>query len=357
MIEGEKSRRRGAAAAATVPVTELGDDGAVVFRLPDPGHLYSRVRLDAGLGTAGPRPELAWEDGVWSVQVDLPPLHRVEYGFEVTRTIADPGGTAEVESGFGPRSVIELPGYEQPAWVGRVVEPGTSTALPIAVDGVTASLWSPALLDDADPAPLLLVHDGPDYADRGALTTYLGALAADGTPGPVRALLLSAEPRDRLYAADEEYADAVVAEILPTARLRVATTDVLALGASLGALAALHLEWQHPGTLAGMLLQSGSFFTPETDPQERGFPRWDAVTAFVDAVHAEPRAAELPPVAITCGTHEENAANNLLLALRLREVGVDVTHREIADLHNFTSWRDSLDPALRDLVRASARTA
>ena len=347
MIQGEKS---------AVPATELLDDGDVMFRLADADRLYSRVRLDAGLGTAGERPELSWDDGVWSVQVALPPLHRVEYGFEVTRTIADPSQPLTIESGFGLRSALELPGYQPPAWVGRTAPTGTTESLTIDVDGVTASLWSPAELSDGAPAPLLLVHDGPDYADRGALTPYLAVLAEDGTPGPVRALLLRAEPRERLYAADEAYADAVVGEVLPAARLRVATTEVLALGASLGALAALHLEWQHPGTLAGMVLQSGSFFTPETDPQERGFPRWHEVTAFVDAVHAEPRAADLPPIAITCGTHEENAANNLLLALRMREVGVDVTHHEIADLHNFTSWRDCLDPALRDLLVAVGRS-
>lgn len=349
MIEGEQ-----ATGSESPPATEVVADGEVVFRLPDPEHVYSRVRLDAGLGTAGPRPELVWEDGIWSVQVALPPLHRVEYGFEVTRTIADPGEPREIESGFGPRSVLELPAYQPPAWLARSAEPGTTAELTTAVDGVTASLWSPAGLPNDVPAPLLLVHDGPDYADRGGLTQYLAVLAEEGAPA--RALLLSAEPRDVLYAAEEDYADAVVGEILPAARAQVATTAVIAVGASLGALAALQLEWQHPGTLAGLLLQSGSFFTPETDLQERGFPRWDAVTAFVDAVHAEPRAAELPPVAITCGTHEENAANNLLLALRLREVGVEVTHHEIADLHNFTSWRDSIDPALRELLRAVPRS-
>lgn len=326
--------------------------GPLEFSLPDPERQYSRVRLDAGLGTAGPRPELEWADGVWSVRVELPPVQRVEYGFEVTRTIADPANALGVESGFGPRSVLELPGYTPPTWLDRKVPEGTRVPVAVEIPGVTASLWSPTGLAPEDPAPLLLVHDGPEYASQGALPQYLGVLADDDGVGPVRALLATASPRMALYGALPAYADAVVDELLPAVREEVATGGVVAVGASLGALAALHTEWLHPGTFVAMLLQSGAFFTPETDPQERGMPVWAAVTEFVEIVHAEPRAAELPPVAITCGTHEENAANNLLMALRLREVGVEVTHTEVADLHNFTCWRDSLDPALRNLLVA-----
>ncbi|WP_420112431.1 alpha/beta hydrolase [Pseudactinotalea sp.] len=331
---------------------EVRGDGPLEFRLPDPDRVYSRVRLDAGLGTAGVRPELAWADGVWSVEVALPPLHRVEYGFEVTQTVLDPGNPARIDTGFGDRSVLELPGYRPPAWLGREVAAGTTTALASGVDGVTAALWSPQDLPDDVEAPLVVVHDGPDYAERGLLTRYLTVLAADRLP--VRALLLTAHPRELLYAASDEYAEALVTHLIPSTKQRRATSASIAVGASLGALAALHAQWRYPGTFAGLLLQSGSFFTPETDPQESGFARWGEVTGFVAEVLTESAAAALPPVAITCGAHEENALNNRLLVHRLREVGITVSHTELADLHNFTCWRDALDPALRELLAAAA---
>lgn len=56
------------------------------------------------------------------------------------------------------------------------------------------------------------------------------------------------------------------------------------MGASLGALAALYAEWNHPGTFAGLFLQSGSFFTLETDPQEAKFEYYAKVTGFVQQV-------------------------------------------------------------------------
>lgn len=328
-------------------------DGSVLFRLLDPDRSYGRVRLVAGLGTLDPRPDLEWADGVWSARVNLPPVHRLEYGFEITQVIADPQVAQAVDTGFGHRSVLELPGYSPPGWLSREVTAGTEVPVAVEIPGVTALLWSPAGLDPDEAAPLLLVHDGPSYAGPGSLTRYLSVLAADGGP-TARALLVTADSRELLYGACDGYADAVVETLLPAASAIVATGPVLGVGASLGALAALHLEWRHPGTLAGMLLQSGAFFTPETDPQERGFPSWEHVTALVAEVVSDQRAAALPPVAITCGAHEENAANNALLAARLREVGVEVTHAEVADMHNVTCWRDSLDPALRDLLATVA---
>ncbi len=329
-------------------------DGRLEFWLPDPEHRYGRVRLDAGLGTASPRPDLVWQNGIWSVVVDLPPLHRIEYGFEVTHTITDPAGTDEIESGFGARSVIELPSYAPPAWTTAQVEEGTTVEIDTGMSGVQAWLWSAPGLGEQDEAPLVVVHDGPDYAERGELTRYLAVLADSGDAPRSRALLLRAHPREVLYAASEDYASALVQRLLPSVTGLWPTTRTVAVGASLGALAALHVQWRHPGTFDGLLLQSGSFFTPDTDGQEAGFSGWSAVTRFVAVVHADDKTAALPPTAITCGLHEENAANNTLLAMRLREVGVPVTHTEIADLHNFTCWRDTLDPALRHLLNSTA---
>ena len=86
------------------------------------------------------------------------------------------------------------------------------------------------------------------------------------------------------------------------------------MGQSLGALAALHASWTAPGVFAGLFLQSGSFFTAELDAQESGFEYWHEVTGFVASVHAAERAAPDSPVTtLTCGTAEENHANNLAM--------------------------------------------
>ena len=75
--------------------------------------------------------------------------------------------------------------------------------------------------------------------------------------------------RDARYAANPHYAKALVTQVIPTLAQQVATSGKpVLMGQSLGALAALYAARRYPGSFAGLFLQSGSFFTPELDPQE-----------------------------------------------------------------------------------------
>ncbi len=67
-------------------------------------------------------------------------------------------------------------------------------------------------------------------------------------------------------------------------------------------------------------------------------------------VHTSSRAPSAPLVSMTLGTAEENYANNLRLAGRLRALGLPVAVGEIPDAHTFTCWRDAFDPHLVDLL-------
>ena len=91
------------------------------------------------------------------------------------------------------------------------------------------------------------------------------------------------------------------------------------MGASLGALAALHAHWQHPRLLGGLFLQSGSFFRERWDKHEAGFERFGRITRFVGYV-LRSRAAPPPvPLTITVGTAEENLENNRAVAPALAD--------------------------------------
>ena len=184
------------------------------------------------------------------------------------------------------------------------------------------------------------------------LTHYVGALIGEGRLPRMRVALLSPGARNRNYSANPAYATALTRDVLPRL-LEVLPTGhrPVLTGQSLGGLAALHVAWTTPGTFAGLLLQSGSFFTPELDAQESGFEFWAEVTGFVRSVHAATTAAPgAPPMTITCGTAEENLANNRLMAAELAATGVDVAWGEVRQGHTWTCWRDSLDPHLTDLL-------
>jgi enterochelin esterase family protein len=177
-------------------------------------------------------------------------------------------------------------------------------------------------------------------------------MVADHELPRMRLALVAPGDRNAWYAADLDYAAALTHLVLPTIRSEYATPDNVALtGVSLGALAALHAEWAHPGTFAGLFLQSGSFFTVDTDPQEEEFSAFPNVTAFVRRVLSAPAAASAPAVAMTCGSTEENVHNNRVMADRLSGLGWEVSYAESPDVHNFTSWRDTLDPHLTALLQ------
>ena len=68
-------------------------------------------------------------------------------------------------------------------------------------------------------------------------------------------------------------------------------------------------------------------------------------------MHAADRAPGLPPVTMTCGTAEENLANNIAMRETLRHLGVDVAWGEARQGHTWTCWRDLLDPHLTRLLQ------
>jgi len=338
----------------------------VRFRVADPDHALDGVRLqvDWMTGGLGPdwSPEFARSDGRWTLDVPRPAAWRLEYQFTVRRDgdtvwTTDPGNPRRVPNPFGDKSEIRFPDYREPPWLltpatgplSRIETPGGRLAQPVPVQ-----LWSPAGLASDQAAPLLLVHDGSDMARRGSLLSWA---AEHSRTRPVRVALLDPPDglRDEWYSADPDYSAHLAEVVLPALTGRVLTGPVVGLGASLGALAMLTLQRRHPGSISGLALQSGSFFTPALDPQESGYGRFDRVCAAVRQIAGGPdRSIDAPPRAvptlITCGAIEENRFNNEAMVAALHAQGYPVTFRLVPDAHTMIGWRDAWYPALDELV-------
>jgi enterochelin esterase-like enzyme len=354
------------------PAPPLVTDASVTWRVQDPDGVLERVRLwtDFDLGdTAFGRSADGWELEVPLTR--LPPVDRLEYLLEETRDgqnalVTDPHNPRLVDGVFGAHSWVAL-GYREPGWLQVEPVPGTRQDLVVeatAVGDVHLQVWSPADADPAEPLPLLLSHDGPEMDRLGELTRFVGAMIArrqaSGTGGlpRLRVALLAPGPRDERYAANPAYADALCLEVVPRILMEVPTAGPpVLMGQSLGALAALHAEWRHPGTFGGLLLQSGSFFVPELDGQESGHGGWGRITAFVAEVLQARRAPSDPPVGVCFGTAEENASNNRRIAAALTGLGLTVGVGEVRDGHTWTCWRDLLDPHLPAVLEAALRQA
>jgi enterochelin esterase family protein len=222
---------------------------------------------------------------------------------------------------------------------------------------VRGEVWASEGLPAQSAAPLLVVHDGPSYDREAGLTAYLQRHVDRGALPPMRAALLQAEHRDAWFSANPDYAEALALEVLPHLVELWPTTRRVGIGASLGALAWLHAQASYPEVADGLFLQSGSYFRPETDPQESGFSRFPAIVQFVAAVHRGPRPTRPVPTVVTCGADEENLANNRRMVRVLLRLGYRVRFVVVPGGHDYASWRAAFDPHLPDLLRAAFRPA
>ncbi|MDX6235367.1 MAG: hypothetical protein QOG10_182, partial [Kribbellaceae bacterium] len=75
-----------------VPVVSGVEGGEVVFRLADPEHALRGVRLWEELGVAAEMLEFKPVVYGWELRLPLPPVHRMEYMFDITdgAMITDP---------------------------------------------------------------------------------------------------------------------------------------------------------------------------------------------------------------------------------------------------------------------------
>ena len=221
-----------------------------------------------------------------------------------------------------------------------IADEATSSRLPV-------TLWSPDGLAPAERARLLVVHDGPGVRRaRVELTHYAAAQIEEGVVPPFRMAALHPVHRDLWYAANETYLAAELDRPGPAGRPG-------AHGGPLGharceprRLTCLLLACAGGGRFGGVMAQSGSFFTPDLDPQESSYPFFDRVTEAVREVEQTAHTDRPLQVALTCGRLEENFANNDAMASALADQGHLVTFAPVADLHNYTGWRDALHPSL-----------
>jgi enterochelin esterase family protein len=342
----------------TAPQQPVVGDAEIRFQIEDPDGRLAGVRLQQELQRPRDGPEFERRNGGFELRFPLHPVLRMEYLLALRAqdgsvTVGPDAAVPRTAPGaFGDKTDLRLPGYREPAWLGeQPAARGERIAMTVACErlgrALDVILWrGPGAGHDA---PLLLVHDGPEFDRFARLGDLLDVLGGGGDLPPLRAALVAPVDRDEIYGANDLYAAALVDELLPA--VAAGAQVVVGLGASLGALALLHAHVRRPGTFAGLLLQSGSFFHGRTDGHERWFAQFGRIEAFVGPVLTGRTAVEPVPIALTCGLGEENLACNRALAAALAGRGVPATLTTVADAHNWIAWRDALDPALPDLLR------
>jgi enterochelin esterase-like enzyme len=335
----------------------------VSFALSDPDGDLRRVVLVQELRRPRRGPAFRRVDAGWRLDFPRLGVDRMEYRIELTRAdgtadlVCDLANPRRAPGPFGERSVVHFPGYREPSWVGRALDGEVvehDLAIPRLGARMTCLLWAPAGTPQGGVLPLLVAHDGPEYARYSGLLGLLEDAVASGRLPPLRAALLPSVNRDEDYSASSHYAAALADEILLALRAvapaPAGRNGCAGLGASLGALSLLHAHRAHPDAFGALFLQSGSFFRRSTDPQESRFSRFDRVDRWVARFLRARRPARPIPVGLTCGRAEENLLNNLTVRDALDAQGYEVCWKTGRDAHNWVAWRNLLDPGLVDLL-------
>jgi enterochelin esterase family protein len=302
--------------------------------------------------------ERAAED-LWLLRVELPANSRIEYKFEVVRDghkewILDPLNPLQAADPFGANSVAQGHGYVRPDWTvaDRAARPGTieEIALRSAAldDDRHVAVYVPARFRRSRRYPLLVVHDGLDYLRYANLQAVLDNLVHRLEIPPMIVALAQSPDRLTEYAGHDGHAR-FVADELPALLERDFPLHPSAaarglMGASFGAVAALHAAWRHPGRFGRLVLQSGSFAFADIGHHRRS-ATFDPVARFVNEFRQRPgRPAER--MYLSCGIYESLIYENRSLVPLLRQHGIEVRYEEVRDGHNWENWRDRLQSAL-----------
>jgi enterochelin esterase family protein len=324
--------------------------------VPDPERALGEVELYQELVRPRHGPRFEWRDGAWRLGFPRPDVDRMEYLLVVDGSFApDPANPLRAPGPFGDKSVIEWPEYRRPEWLDSIADAGPVEELEVRCRRLVARVQV-LIYETPEPpgvdAPLIVAHDGPEYAQYAALTRYLDAMSWQELIPPLRAALIQPVDRNETYSASAQYSAALVRELLPEIARRAPHGKRIGMGASLGALAMLHAHRRHPKSFDGLLLQSGSFFRQRWDKMEAGFERYRRITRFVGSVLRAEGAGRPIPVAVTCGSAEENRTNNEAVVDALIHQGYPAWIAEVRDAHTWTCWRDSFDPHLPMLLEA-----
>ncbi len=334
----------------------------LALRLADPDGKFQAVRLASDLPLSHEQRSFARNGEGWRLDLDVPDILRLEYKLEVdhldgaTEHVCDPENPKRAPGAFGEKSVLELPGYEPPAWLEQEGVPGEFAEVEIRGRGLGAHV--------ADP------HLEPGERRRGPAAA---AAAGQRRTGVRRALADHALRRRQ----DRERRPAAVPD-------RAAAADrpqpvVLRLGRLQPGAGARHrpraAEPRRDRRAGGDGREPRRARDAARPPPLPAHAR-RAVPAVGQLLHAplrRPRAAVQPlhadralrprdacataqyaipvPTCITVGTAEENAHNNREMARALSAQGYEVSLEEVPDLHNYVGWRDAFDPHLTTLLK------
>ena len=289
--------------AARVPrfTLELADDVRFEYAFVDTG---GRVRADPDHGASGTNP---WYPEVTEVR----------------------------GADYVPGPLLDPPSAE-PAWAVRRWR--------LEADGFDAARRVHVLSPPTDrPAPVVLLHDGIAYQRLARTADVLAALVADGDARPAH--LVFSEPSRRLveYAWDPRHLRFVREVLRPTLERELEIDGTwIAMGASLGGLAAATLALNDPTEWSGVVAQAGAFLGTPDDHRHHGVRSSWVLDELRSGADLAGQRWVLDVGRLDWLVDVNRAVRDVLEAR-----GALAAYSERSAGHNWGCWRDGLAGALR----------
>jgi enterochelin esterase family protein len=297
----------------------------------------------------------------WYLRLPLPATARIEYRLRVkrgrrTEEIDDPLNPPTAPNPFGNNSVVTGPGYRPaPAPTREVAGDLQEIRVPSVWLGGRRHhrVYLPPGFTRRTPYPLLLVHDGSDFARYAGLVEAIDGLIGSGRMAPLVSVLL--DPWDRLleYSASEAHSHHVLEEVIPHLRRRLGVESQPAdrglLGSSLGAVASLAVARRYPAQFGRLGLISGTFV--HSPHPEFPSPAFEPVIRLLGSLSDDLRL-EGYRIFASVGRYEELVDLQRHLAPQLGAAGANLKVLETWDGHHWGAWRDRLFDCLPFLFPA-----
>ncbi|MGZ3457539.1 MAG: alpha/beta hydrolase-fold protein [Archangium sp.] len=284
--------------------------------------------------------------GLWAHTLTLPRDTYVEYALldAKGRQVRDSLNSKRlVSNGFGDFNHFFHMPESRPTPLAqrqRGVVRGTVTRHLVETQELCVGRMRPVFLyapPTAEPCPLVVVFDGPDFLRRAKLPTLVDNLIAQGRIRPIALAMVAngGAARTVEYSCSEATVLFLLHKVLPLARKELRLREEsrepgvhAVLGASLGGLMALYTGLRAPEVFGHVLSQSGAFSV------------WGHDFAVFDLAR---RAPSRPlDVWMDCGHFEALVEGNRRILPVLQQSGHRAEYREYHGGHNYPAWRDDV---------------
>lgn len=204
---------------------------------------------------------------LWWHRGDYEPAARLDYTYvidDVERP--DPRNPLTINTGFGVRSVLQMPGYIPPRSYETAVARGTLTPHQISSENLgqarTFFVYEPPTKIVGQSLPSVYVHDGGDYLSLAGMQAQLDVLISERAIPPLVAIFVPPIDRQVEYHSPA-YRAFIAQELVPFVQEKydvdVSAAKTGTMGASLGGLVSLRLGMEYPKVFNLIGSHSGAF--------------------------------------------------------------------------------------------------